>query len=678
MGPVRFKNRTFFATQLLFFVGINVVVLGLVAFVTLSSMVSTVSGVVEHSINSLITQTAGRIETEVRRISNDMRSVASFQAIHEFLDAPLFAKSAWEDQVSKEFGNFLTAHEEIALIRFVTSEGTMLSVGQNDYMNNVKVELSAEVKQSIENPEASLTILDPGAVRMTDQAGTIISQKFVYFVARVMSRPGADPTQPGSNGVVGFLVSAVAAKHFQTALSALNLAGAQASPGHQTNSFLLNQRMDPIAQLGPESDKLADPDRRVFVDGIKAELGRFIAPSGSSDYTSERVGFPTASAFWFEEPLTKWKVLALVPEAYVLRDVRHVRNIMISILLFGVLMAAALTYYASRKITKPIGDLVEATRYVSAGNLDRPIHLDSFSEFNMLGQNFNSMIEKLKTTIAERISEGEKKASLEQELKTASLFQKLFLPSGTHKMPGLDLVAHYQPASHMGGDWFSYGVTSDGWLHLHLGDVTGHGTGSALVASFCKGVTDALYKERQDAKSSLETVPLEAVHQCLNNLLFNKDRSMAFMTLLSLALNLETGELRYISSGHPPQFIVDHGTQKVSLLKQATGGTLLGFKEQARRALSGTTFLKPGQSIFLYSDGLIDVAGQSGRKFNQRRLADFLLKNRGESAEELMARVRDELLTAAEPVDDVTLMILHLDRLPASGKSVAPHYVDAA
>ena len=96
MSPIKFKSRTFFATQLLSFVGINVVVLGLVAFVTLSSMVATVTGIVEHSIKSLIAQTSSRIDAEVHRIANDMRSVAALQAIHEYLDAPLFAKKAWE------------------------------------------------------------------------------------------------------------------------------------------------------------------------------------------------------------------------------------------------------------------------------------------------------------------------------------------------------------------------------------------------------------------------------------------------------------------------------------------------------------------------------------------------------------------------------------------------------
>lgn len=677
MAPVRFKNRTFFATQLLFFVGINVVVLGLVAFVTLNSMTSTVSGIVEHSISSLIQTTAGRIETEVRRISNDMKSVASFQAIHEYLEAPLFSKAAWEDQVTTEFRNFLAAREEIALIRFASEEGTLLSIGQNGYMERVKMELSAEVKKTIENPDSSLTILEPGSVRLTDEFGTIISQKFVYFVARVMSRTLPDAAEASGRKVVGFLVSAVVAKHFQTTLEALNLAGISAPAHYQTNSFLINSRLDPVTQLGPEAAKLADPDKRVFAEGLKSEFGRFISPLGSATFRFERLDFPAAMAFSFEEPLTKWKVLALVPEAYVMRDVKTVRNILISILCFGLLVAVFLTYYASRKIAKPIGDLVRATETVSQGNLDQAIDLDSFREFNTLGQNFNSMTQKLKATIAERIAESERKASLEQELKTASLFQKLFLPSGTYRLDGLSVVAHYQPASHMGGDWFSYGVTADGWLHVHLGDVTGHGTGSALVASFCKGVTDALYGDRQDSRATIDAVPIEGVHQCLNNLLFNHDQSMAFMTLLSLALNLETGELRYVSSGHPPQFILDHESRKMSLIKQAVGGTLLGFKAQKRRTLSGTTFLKPGQSIFLYSDGLIDVAAQAGRSFNQRRLVDFLLKRSDETPEQLKDRVRAELLTAPEPVDDVTMIIVKLHALPVR-RSVASDDVDAA
>ncbi len=82
---------------------------------------------------------------------------------------------------------------------------------------------------------------------------------------------------------------------------------------------------------------------------------------------------------------------------------------------FGILLVATgLSIYLAIRFTRPIDDLVEASRQVAAGNLDFSIPIKTRDEIGTLAATFNEMIEKLRESrkLEERLYQVEKQSTL--------------------------------------------------------------------------------------------------------------------------------------------------------------------------------------------------------------------------------------------------------------------------
>ena len=62
----------------------------------------------------------------------------------------------------------------------------------------------------------------------------------------------------------------------------------------------------------------------------------------------------------------------------------------------GFVLILVITYYMIKTITRPIGEMVEATRDIAAGHLDREIHPTSQGEVAQLAESFNTMLKSLR------------------------------------------------------------------------------------------------------------------------------------------------------------------------------------------------------------------------------------------------------------------------------------------
>ena len=84
------------------------------------------------------------------------------------------------------------------------------------------------------------------------------------------------------------------------------------------------------------------------------------------------------------------------------------------------------------------------------------------------------------------VEETRLSARMEAELQTARAVQHSLLPEKLPELPNLELAGYYQSASETGGDWYGVNDAFENALYIMIGDVTGHGTPSALVtASVC-------------------------------------------------------------------------------------------------------------------------------------------------------------------------------------------------
>jgi len=255
-------------------------------------------------------------------------------------------------------------------------------------------------------------------------------------------------------------------------------------------------------------------------------------------------------------------------------------------------------------------------------------------------------------------AERHQKFLLERELETAAIFSSTFLPPASARRAndfGLEVV--FKPAAQLGGDWFAYYLYKERYLHVHIGDVTGHGPASALLAAFAKGATDMLYSKLEADNS--QTVPIDQLHQNLNSLLSGTSEAKAFMTLFSIAIDLTTGKMEYINSGHLFQFVCSTTSLRNAVLT-GNGRSLLGANRQLKVMKPDKLALGGDEMIFLFSDGLVELLGRDAA----RGMKQFFEMLKG-SAHLPVETVRDQITALVNEHgdrrgDDITFIVVKI------------------
>jgi serine phosphatase RsbU (regulator of sigma subunit)/tetratricopeptide (TPR) repeat protein len=248
-------------------------------------------------------------------------------------------------------------------------------------------------------------------------------------------------------------------------------------------------------------------------------------------------------------------------------------------------------------------------------------------------------------------SEAERRA-LQRDLELTAAVQALFLPAeATLTSERLKLTGYYRPASKCGGDWWWY-ERRDGSLHVLVGDVTGHGAASAMVAA--SAATFFRAQRRRSGSGALQPALLE-----LNEDLRELARGEFAMAAACLSVNETTLELEGLAAGAPPALLLDNGAVRVL---SAPGQPLGSGDDPSLGSLKRT--LAPGQRLWLFTDGLPELLLASGRQLGWRRLSSMLQKTNGLSHEEATKSLAEQLdVLRKEPrpsdtEDDMTFVLL--------------------
>ena len=235
---------------------------------------------------------------------------------------------------------------------------------------------------------------------------------------------------------------------------------------------------------------------------------------------------------------------------------------------------------------------------------------------------------------------------VEQELAEARRFQLSLLPPARHEQPGLTIAARYLACHELAGDFYDYVATDDQALALLIADVVGHGTSAAMMTGVVKAAFRAAHADAYD--------PLAVVDRVREGLSdFDESR---FLTLCAARIDLPTGDLVYVNAGHPLPIVRRASSQTVLL--EPTGPVLspilcdLPCTQDVFR-------LEPGDSLLLYTDGVIEAWGPSG-VFGQDRLIEHVTEGnrRGmELLDHVLAGVKTYSGSAPHR-DDITLLTL--------------------
>jgi serine phosphatase RsbU (regulator of sigma subunit)/anti-sigma regulatory factor (Ser/Thr protein kinase) len=235
---------------------------------------------------------------------------------------------------------------------------------------------------------------------------------------------------------------------------------------------------------------------------------------------------------------------------------------------------------------------------------------------------------------------------LEQELRVAQLIQRTLLPRQVPAIPGWHVARHYQPAREVGGDFYDFLPLPDGQVGLVIGDVTDKGVPAALVMATTRTLLRA-ESERLVAPSKV----LERV----NDVLCADIPPNMFVTCLYAILDPTTGRLRYANAGHD----LPYRRLRAGAAELRATGMPLGLMPNMRYE-EQVTVLLPGETIVLYSDGLVEAHNPAREMFGFPRLKELVAVHPGGTS--LVEYLLDQLaqFTGAgwEQEDDVTLVVV--------------------
>jgi len=236
-----------------------------------------------------------------------------------------------------------------------------------------------------------------------------------------------------------------------------------------------------------------------------------------------------------------------------------------------------------------------------------------------------------------------------QELARAARIQESFLPDSIPQIPGWELAVTLEPARQTSGDYYDFIPLSNNRWGIVVADVADKGTAAALFMTTSRSLIRTYAEE-------YEMWP-EIVLSETNRRLLADTRSGLFVTVFYSILDPSSGVLTYANAGHnPPHLLVRDGNTR--LLTRT--GTPIGIFNEAAWEQAQVQF-SPGDSLVIYTDGMIDAQNEREEPFGATRLLDSMLAHGGKSA----AGARDGILqdvhefaSGAPQFDDITLMVL--------------------
>ena len=234
------------------------------------------------------------------------------------------------------------------------------------------------------------------------------------------------------------------------------------------------------------------------------------------------------------------------------------------------------------------------------------------------------------------------------DLETARRIQSHLLPNMSPWIPGLQVGFAYEPARHLGGDFYDFLPYGDGRLGIAVGDVAGKATPAALYGSFAIGLLReyASHDVAQPAQV-LADMNCKLLHLKVEN---------RFLAMIFAVYDSAERTLVLASSGLPYPFRIAHGTAYEIPLQGVPLG-LLPDRVYAEEILR----LEPGDAVVICSDGIEESLDRRDEELGAARLRETLETLAGLSAPEIANGVLDAARRhsgSAEPSDDRTVVVL--------------------
>lgn len=289
---------------------------------------------------------------------------------------------------------------------------------------------------------------------------------------------------------------------------------------------------------------------------------------------------------------------------------------------------------------------VRASSDVRCANISKRLFEDIASRNRKI---YGSFMNMLYTKTTKLVTEQER---IKSELSIATKIQADCLENdftAFNRLTAVNLTAHMKPAKEVGGDFYDVFMIDRDHLCFLIADVSGKGVPAALFMTMAK---------THIKNFATVGLPLAEVAVRANNQLCYKNESGMFVTAFICVLDVRSGEVQFVNAGHNCPFVQKQ--DGAFEMFRAKANLVFGLMEDVPYR-EQTLTLNPGDSIYLYTDGVTEALNPEQELFGDDRLYEILNRHRAQAGEPetfVQAIYREvQAFADGEPqADDITML----------------------
>ncbi len=256
-------------------------------------------------------------------------------------------------------------------------------------------------------------------------------------------------------------------------------------------------------------------------------------------------------------------------------------------------------------------------------------------------------------------------ARMTRDLDAAARIQHSLLPAGDIATDGVEVAWRYIPCDELAGDFLNFFPVDNQWMAFYVVDVSGHGVSSSLLSvtvarSLTKhATTSSIIARVDDSGRTVIATPAEVADE-LNRRFPMESQGNLYFTMFYGLLNIETGDLKYVSAGHPPAAVLPAAGGPAKLLPAE--GFAIGWMEDMETE-EEKTVLQPGDRLFIFSDGVPEAMSEDLEEFGDDRMLAVINESRGKTIDEAVAMIKnavDYWCRVNGPKDDISILAVEL------------------
>ena len=334
------------------------------------------------------------------------------------------------------------------------------------------------------------------------------------------------------------------------------------------------------------------------------------------------------------------------------KNLGYSRQTILVLLILVTVLGITGALVVAKRIVKPLNTMSERIRALGGRDLQFFME-DTYrtgDEIQVLAEGFADLSAKTLQYVDQVQKVTAEKERIGTELSMATAIQSSQLPKlfpAFPNRPEFDIYASMTPAREVGGDFYDFFLIDPDHIALVMADVSGKGVPAALFMMVARVLIKSHLQNGQSVGEALANV---------NSQLCEGNEMGLFVTVWAAVIEISTGKGVAANAGHEHPALRRAGcryelvTYRHSLALAAMDG--LPFKEHSFE-------LNPGDSLFVYTDGVAEATNAENVLFGTERMLEALNADPDAAPREVLVHVMDGInrfVAGAEQFDDITML----------------------